>query len=572
MHCSAARISIIRNTAVALCVSAALWAALFTFASAEVIRSFSSDIVINSDSSFTVTETIVYDFEGASRHGIYRNITDVHPQEASAWYKTRKLDLTLLSVMKNGVDEPYTLESYDGLSVKIGDPYKYVVGEEEYKIIYRVAGGLTQYGDEVELYWNVTGDEWDVIIQNVFATVKTVWDGGLSLSSDCYVGGVGSTERCTSVRDSATVSLFSWNQPVYAEHITIAQQLNFPGEITVLESINYLVILPLVTILWLLGLGVWIYLWRTKYRVSASIIAQYEPLSDFKPLFTGVLFDEVLDARDITAGILYLAQQGYITIRQTTEKIIFFKVNDYEVTLKKPVPLSDSSFDDEIISLLFDYAQAHGGVVKLSDIKKDQKKLIKNIVVLSELRSAVSDEMHKQGFIERVTGKSLAIFAGVSATLIGLHVFIGVITIPIAVIFSVTAIVAIAGFGYTRRTTKGYEALNYLKGFKDFLSTTEKERYKFHNAPAQNAEQFMEYLPYAIAFGVEKEWAEVFKDIQITPPDWYHSETSSAFNAAAFATSVQSFSTSLSSSSGASPSSGGGSAGGGGGGGGGGSW
>jgi uncharacterized membrane protein len=129
--------------------------------------------------------------------------------------------------------------------------------------------------------------------------------------------------------------------------------------------------------------------------------------------------------------------------------------------------------------------------------------------------------------------------------------------------------VIIISFGvtYQRRTLKGYEALNYLKGFKDYLSTTEKERYKFHNAPALNPEQYMEYLPYAIAFGVEKEWAEVFKDIQITPPDWYQSDVPKQFNAPAFAASLSSFSTSLSSSAGTSGSSGGGSSGGGGGGG-----
>ena len=110
------------------------------------------------------------------------------------------------------------------------------------------------------------------------------------------------------------------------------------------------------------------------------------------------------------------------------------------------------------------------------------------------------------------------------------------------------------------------------KGFKDFLSTTEKERYKFHNAPARNTQQFMEYLPYAIAFGVEKEWAEVFKDIPLDQPSWYSSQNNSTFNAVAFTHNLSAFSTSVSSSSGSSGSSGAGSAGGGGGGGGGGSW
>jgi uncharacterized membrane protein len=126
-----------------------------------------------------------------------------------------------------------------------------------------------------------------------------------------------------------------------------------------------------------------------------------------------------------------------------------------------------------------------------------------------------------------------------------------------------------------RRTAKGYEAQNYLQGFKDFLTVTDADRFAFHNAPGLSPQQFMEYLPYAIAFGVEKEWAEVFKDIHIESPDWYISNTKASFNSLALAQNIGSFSRSLSGtagSTGSTGSSGGGSSGGGSGGGGGGSW
>lgn len=159
MSCCTARVSVIRNIAVALFLSAALWAALISFANAEVIRSFTSDIVINEDSSFVVTETIVYDFQGEQRHGIFRNIKNRHPQEASTWYKTRYIEIEPISVARNGQPEQYTLEQYDGMLVKIGDPNRYLSGIQTYQIMYRVEGGLAQYDDGVELYWNVTGDE-----------------------------------------------------------------------------------------------------------------------------------------------------------------------------------------------------------------------------------------------------------------------------------------------------------------------------------------------------------------------------------------------------------------------------
>ncbi len=83
----------------------------------------------------------------------------------------------------------------------------------------------------------------------------------------------------------------------------------------------------------------------------------------------------------------------------------------------------------------------------------------------------------------------------------------------------------------------------------------------------------MEYLPYAIAFGVEKEWAEVFKDITIPNPAWYSENGGGTFAPVSFAQSMHAFSSSVSSaSSSSSGSGGGGSSGGGGGGGGGGGW
>jgi uncharacterized membrane protein len=112
--------------------------------------------------------------------------------------------------------------------------------------------------------------------------------------------------------------------------------------------------------------------------------------------------------------------------------------------------------------------------------------------------------------------------------------------------------------------------LNHLKGFKEFMSVTDKERFDFHNAPEKSPEQFMAFLPYAIALGVEKKWTKLFDDIQMEPPSWYSSVgTATVFNAAVFSSELGAFTGAFSTSSG---SSGGGSAGGGSGGGGGGSW
>jgi uncharacterized membrane protein len=144
------------------------------------------------------------------------------------------------------------------------------------------------------------------------------------------------------------------------------------------------------------------------------------------------------------------------------------------------------------------------------------------------------------------------------------------------------------------RTEAGVRAHDDLLGLKDYIKLAEADRLKFlqspqgaekitdkdafnPNNPAQKVKLFEKLLPYAMLFGLEKDWAKQFNDIYTTPPDWYQGGSWSAFNAGYLAGSLSDFnSASMQSFSSPSSSSGsgfsGGAAGGGGGGGGGGGW
>jgi uncharacterized membrane protein len=119
-----------------------------------------------------------------------------------------------------------------------------------------------------------------------------------------------------------------------------------------------------------------------------------------------------------------------------------------------------------------------------------------------------------------------------------------------------------------------------------YLTTAEGSELA-HAAPAKTAQLYERLLPYAIALGVENEWAKQFSGVLHDAaqgsegngyqPAWYNGTSLSHFGAAAFGSALSaSLSTTIASSSTApgssSGSSGGGSSGGGGGGGGGGGW
>jgi uncharacterized membrane protein len=103
----------------------------------------------------------------------------------------------------------------------------------------------------------------------------------------------------------------------------------------------------------------------------------------------------------------------------------------------------------------------------------------------------------------------------------------------------------------------------------------EKDRFE---RVVKTPEMFERFLPFAMAFGVERKWARAFQDIYREPPKWYVGSNSSAFDVNRFSHSLSDLSSRAGNAMASSPrsSSGsgfsGGSSGGGSGGGGGGGW
>lgn len=595
----------VRSVKVVL-MSVALWAALIAFAAAESITSFDVEYVVKADNTVTVTETIVYDFGSLQRRGIFREVLPVHPQSASAWYKTRSVGIHPVSVTRNGQTERYVNEANQGMFLRIGDPNVYITGAHEYRITYVLEGALSQYEDgHTELYWNVTGSDWSVPINDVSVSVRT--EGGVLLLPEhaCYTGPSGSTRACDDKvilgSGARTEARFVEGGLRPGEQLTIGQAVNPVQPVQPLERWRWVPFLAALPVLVFFVLAVRVYVWRTRYRRRESIITQFEPYGAMKPMFTGVLFDNRLDPRDLTSGLVYLAQQGFIRVTHRQEEHFgILKSDDYEVTLLRPVSEVENEFQKALLELLF-YGQEGmieraaglteessvaglevGKAVRLSALKRSNKKRRINAVIYQQLKRTIKQELIDLGYVEQRSAFGMMLYLILSG--IGFFVFAPAFLFDVnpwlgagSILLSIGSFFLLA-FATERRTEPGYSALNHLKGFKRFLSVTEKERYAFHNAPQKSPQQFMANLPYAIAFGVEKEWADAFKDIPLNAPEWYHSDVpGSTFNAVALTQDIGSFSDAFSTttrpqSSGSSGSSGGGFSGGGGGGGGGGSW
>jgi hypothetical protein len=87
-----------------------------------------------------------------------------------------------------------------------------------------------------------------------------------------------------------------------------------------------------------------------------------------KPTFIGSLIDEKADFRDITAGVIYLAEQGFIKIKKL-EKTWAFGYCNYEFELLKNDDASLDQVEKDILNTFFDYKLIIGSFVKISDLK-----------------------------------------------------------------------------------------------------------------------------------------------------------------------------------------------------------
>jgi len=323
-----------------------------------------------------------------------------------------------------------------------------------------------------------------------------------------------------------------------------------------------------------------LWLWRRygKDPEPRPVPVQYEPPPGLTPAEAGTLIDNSANMRDITATLVDLAVHGHIRIEEREVPKLFGLLKDEEFVFVRETPPADAEALAPHEQRVLDGVFASGlPAVELSELENEF------YTSLPGIKSRIFDALIGHGFYRShpsrvqgawigggiVTGILIAVFGG-AALAPGLNMT----PLPFVVAGVLTAI-TVVGFGIfmPARTVKGARTLELLQGFEEFLQRVESDRFEQIRTP----EMFEKYLPFAMAFGVEKQWAKAFADIYLEPPQWYAGTNMSAFNASLFTNRMSTLSeqagTTMASaprSSGGSGFSGGSSGGGGGGGGGGG--
>lgn len=548
-----------------------------TAQAATHISSFQSDIAILADGAVEITETITMVFE-EDRHGLYRDL----PYRYTGAGTERYTEVVLLEATRNGATEQFNEErNGNNLRFKIGNPAVTVRGSQEYRLHYRISGILEGFPTYDELYWNVTGTDWQMPIRNATVRVTLPEDGLGSLT--CYAGAAGADTPCFGLAADGRHAEFVSGRPLNAgEGMTIAVAyakdmvpLLRPVDPAAAFIANLFSLKGIA--LFLLTLGLSVAFAVSRYRRFGrdidsrrlAIVPIYEPPNNLRPAEIGLILDERADTIDISATIVDLAVRGYLTIEELPKK--FWQSRDYRFTRTKKTLDQLKKYEVKLLEALLPES---GGNRTLSSLHTQFAQDLGKVQ-----RTLYEEAVHQDLFtVSPTKNRTLYLIIGlvaVGVSIAGIMSGVAVLLWPLTVVSAgllIGGIVLVCTSPFlAQRSAAGSQIYREALGYKLFVSNTEKYRQPFFEKEGI----FMDILPYAIVFGVAKKLAKDFQSMGIEPaaPAWFVG--ANTFNAASFAANMTSLSTQLTAAMASTPGSSGvsgGSVGGGFGGGGGGAW
>ncbi len=502
------------------------------------IEQFTADLEVRENGDLRVMESLQVRFQG-SWNGIYRTIPVVYRTPRGFNYN---LFLDLESVTDESGGELEREVSRDGSyrKVKIWVPD----ARDAVRTVtlrYTVPNALKFFEEHDELYWNVTGTEWEMPIRSASALISLP-SGATGLRGTAYTGPYGATTGNASVQELEQGFYIETTESLgFREGLTVVVGwdrglVRRPGMVKkagFFLRANWLFLLPILSLL----LMFWIWRRWGKDPERRSIAPAYEPPEGMAPAEVGTLVDNRPDPRDVTATLVDLAVRGFLRIEELEEDALLGLVDkrDYRfLRLRDPEEWwALKPHERELLQGIFG-ASGQEDSIRLSELKNEFH------THLSEIRDQLYNGLTRAGYYRKRPDRVLGAFlvTGVVALGVGVPGFqllagTFMMSSGSALVAAILTAIPIIAFGVVMpaRTQRGTRKLEEILGFQEFLDRVESDRFRrMITSPAM----FEEYLPYAMALGVEERWARAFKDIYTEPPSWYVGRHPHSFHAGLF--------------------------------------
>ncbi|MDH3427380.1 MAG: DUF2207 domain-containing protein, partial [Gemmatimonadota bacterium] len=517
------------------------------------IEEFRSDVQVLTTGDVVVTERIRVRFEG-SYNGIYRDIPVEYRTRLNLNYTLQLVDVSV----QDGEGGDLQFESsrnrhYRRIKVWVPnarDAARTVV------IRYTVRNAIKWFDEDdrewTEFYWNVTGDEWPVRIERSSARI-VLPSAATGVRARVFTGSYGSTESEADLDIAGSVIEAGANRSLGIKEglsVTVAWDTRVGGQpdgaFVVRPPSTARLVARWFRSNWPFGIPILVFfgMYRMWSRIGRDpprhpVAPRYEPPDGLTPAEAGALIDGRLDMRDVTSMIVDLAVRGFLTIQQepgtrilgfsvTSDSFVFELLRDragWSDLKRHEVQLLDAMFGGRT-----------GDTTSTSDLKNS---FYKN---LPGIRDALWDALKSRGYYRARPDRVQQGWLIGAAAIGGITVFLGVVvaeglgmSLVTTVAAGILSAIIVAAFGSVMpaRTVEGARAQEQALGFEDFLGRVESDRFK---RMIKTPEMFEQYLPFAMAFGVEDTWAQAFADIyQDRQPTWYTGHGGMRFHAGSLA-------------------------------------
>jgi len=370
------------------------------------IKDFQSDIVVNTDSSLLITEKITADCGNLpDKHGIFRILPLNYQKNASETVKTPIELISITDFNNNPINYKASRSTSNGISTltwKIGDANTTVSGVNYYKITYKVENAVRFDNSQFdELYWNLSGNFWEINIDNFAATIhlpngidKTNSQPLLYSGAYSSKGNNGATSTWT---DNKTIEAKSNSSLEPGAGITLS--LTFPKSIVTpyKPSIWIKILIYLIYLIPLLALFLCYRTWY-KYgrdpKINSAIAPEFEIPEKLTPISMGLVqTNGRIKNEYLSAEIIYLATIGVIRIEQIQKKSLL-KKEDYLLQYL-PEHKVKLSLEDQMLLLKIFGSQKGEKSIRLSDMEN------KFYTKIRDIESNIYDSLVRAKYLER---------------------------------------------------------------------------------------------------------------------------------------------------------------------------
>lgn len=247
-----------------------------------------------------------------------------------------------------------------------------------------------------------------------------------------------------------------------------------------------------------------------------------QPPSDLSPALAGVLVDGRVSAATIAATLVDLAHRDFINIVNYGKTYTFGKKRNFD-SFDNKRDQSLKPFESLLLSKIFTPQS-------IKSTEADIQVRVGHHVFsrkIAEVYISIYNDVTEKKFFTRNPSSVYLKYRKIGLLLFFLSFIgfiFGIFLAPdpkyllffwVAAIFSSLIIIKIAP-QFPMMTSTGLREREKWLAFKNFLESNSAINYE-----GENQELFEKYLPYAIAFGCEAQWARRFLDSPFRNPDWY---------------------------------------------------